>query len=152
MAGAAHPRVISSRDSQPRQTKPRHRSTGTSRLRNFIKIPAKRGKKATGGRPTAHGGAQSSADTKMKSLATKELTVPWRYRSILTVRSKSLGSRMGLVRATTPLWWFTFRVLKKPSSLPPVMASFMLSPETELEGPMRKTTAGTWMLVGKERW
>ena len=57
-----------------------------------------------------------------------------------------------MVRATTPLWWFTFWVVKKPSSLPPVMASCMLSPGTTLEGPMRKTTAGTWMLVGKERW
>lgn len=78
--------------------------------------------------------------------------MPWRERSILTVRSMSLGSGTGLVRATTPLWWFTFRVVKKPSSLPPVMASCMLSPGTTLEGPMRKTTAGTWMLVGKERW
>lgn len=57
MASAALPRVISSGYSQPRQRKPKHRRHVVwDRLLHFIKIPAKRVRKATGGRP--HGPKQ----------------------------------------------------------------------------------------------
>lgn len=70
----------------------------------------------------------------------------------MTVRSKFLGSGTGLVRVIILLWWFIFWVVKKFFLLLLVMVSCMLFSGTVLEGFMRKIIAGTWMLVGKERW
>ena len=67
---------------------------------------------------------------------------------ISTVGKKSWGSVTMHCSEIPPLR-ASLWALKKPPWSPATMSSWMSSPGTELEGPMRKTSAGTEMLVGK---